>query len=39
MDSEKADLEKADEEIAAEKANIVELGEKSRAATEEAERV
>ena len=39
LDSEKADLEKADEEIAAEKANIVELGEKSRAATEEAERV
>jgi hypothetical protein len=39
LDSEKADLEKADEEIAAEKANIVELGEKSRVATEEAERV
>lgn len=39
LDSENADLEKADEEIAAEKANIVELGEKSRAATEEAERV
>ena len=39
LDSENADLEKADEEIAAEKANIVELGEKSRVATEEAERV
>lgn len=37
LDSENADLEKADEEIAAEKANIVELEENVRAAAEAVE--
>ena len=39
LDSERADLEKADKEIAAEKVHIAECEEKARAATAETERV
>ena len=39
LDSERADLEKADKEIAAEKANVAKMEEEVRAATEETEGV